>query len=287
MNSDRPSRQLHAVEPVLHVAVVAAHMDLAEAVLHHAGRAQQHLVQRRVLALRDVLDGALAEIVGRGAEARLDGTARLVEPRRRDGDAERRIGERRLRSAAIDDRRHGRDHGPCRGQCAPAATAALDPPKELVLPDFAPPPPDALGAAPFLPAATATATGKACASRAASCAGQTGTEARRAGGVCGCGTCGDARCIGYGRAGMERPARDLAHRQSALSGRGAPRSEEGEVTVRFTVASNGRVSEVALAKSSGFASLDAAALRLLQGATLPAPGIEATRTVRIRFRLND
>lgn len=65
------------------------------------------------------------------------------------------------------------------------------------------------------------------------------------------------------------------------------RSEEGEVTVRFTVASDGRVSEVNLVKGSGFASLDAAALRLLQGATVPAPGIEATRTVRIRFRLGD
>lgn len=65
------------------------------------------------------------------------------------------------------------------------------------------------------------------------------------------------------------------------------RSEEGEVTVRFTVAHDGRVSEAAVLKGSGFAALDAAALRLLQGATLPAPGIEATRTVRIRFRLND
>lgn len=31
-------------------------------------------------------------------------------------------------------------------------------------------------------------------------------------------------------------------------------------------------------KGSGIGALDAAALRLLQGATLPAPGIEATRT---------
>ena len=87
--------QLHAVEPVLDVAVIAAHVDLAEAVLDDAGRAQQHLVQGRALAQRDVADGALAEVVGRGAEAGLDGAARLVEPRRRDGDAERRIGDRR------------------------------------------------------------------------------------------------------------------------------------------------------------------------------------------------
>ena len=98
--------QLHAVEPVLHVAVVAAHVDLAETVLHHAGRAQQHLVQGRVLALRDVLDDAVAEIVDRGAEAGLDGAARFVEPRRRDGDAERRIGERGLRLGLRGGRRH-------------------------------------------------------------------------------------------------------------------------------------------------------------------------------------
>jgi hypothetical protein len=85
-------RQLHAIEPVLHVAHIAAYMDLAETVLHHPGRPQQHLVQRRALAQRHVADGARREAVGRGAEARLDGTARFIEPRRRDGDAERRVG---------------------------------------------------------------------------------------------------------------------------------------------------------------------------------------------------
>jgi hypothetical protein len=100
-------RQLHAVEPVLHVAHVAAHMDLAEAVLHHTGCAQQHLVQRRVLAQRHVVDGARREAVGRGAEARLDGAARFIEPRRRDSDAERRVGERRLR---LGERRTSREN---------------------------------------------------------------------------------------------------------------------------------------------------------------------------------
>jgi TonB family protein len=57
--------------------------------------------------------------------------------------------------------------------------------------------------------------------------------------------------------------------------------------VRFTVMPGGQVSEAAVVKGSGFRTLDAAALRLLQGAKLPAPGIEATRTVRIRFRLRD
>jgi protein TonB len=65
------------------------------------------------------------------------------------------------------------------------------------------------------------------------------------------------------------------------------RSEEGEVMVRFTVASDGRVSDVALVKGSGWSALDASALRMLQGATVPAPGVETTRTVRIRFRLSD
>ena len=86
----QPFRQLNAVEPVLQAAVVAAHMDLAEAVLHHAGRAQQHLVQRRVLALRGVLDGGAAEVVLGGAEARQDRAALLVHLGRRDGDARQR-----------------------------------------------------------------------------------------------------------------------------------------------------------------------------------------------------
>lgn len=65
------------------------------------------------------------------------------------------------------------------------------------------------------------------------------------------------------------------------------RGEEGEVTVRFTVAPNGRVLDAALVKSSGFPGLDASALAMLRDATLPAPGVEATRSVRVRYRLND
>ena len=44
---------------------------------------------------------------------------------------------------------------------------------------------------------------------------------------------------------------------------------------------------VAVEKSSGHAELDAAAVAMLQGATVPPPGAVATRTVRIRFRLDD
>jgi hypothetical protein len=36
-----PLRKLHAVETKLHLVVIAAHMDLAEAVLGDAGRLQQ------------------------------------------------------------------------------------------------------------------------------------------------------------------------------------------------------------------------------------------------------
>ncbi len=76
-----------------------------------------------------------------------------------------------------------------------------------------------------------------------------------------------------------------AHRRYPEEAR--KRSEEGDVTIRFTVASDGRVSDVAVVKGSGFGALDNSALSMLQSATLPAPGVEATRTVRIRFRLSD
>jgi len=47
----------------LQVAVIAAYMDRAEAVLHHAGRPQQDLVERRLLAERNGIDGAGRELV--------------------------------------------------------------------------------------------------------------------------------------------------------------------------------------------------------------------------------
>ena len=65
------------------------------------------------------------------------------------------------------------------------------------------------------------------------------------------------------------------------------RGEEGEVMVNFTVEGDGRVSAVLIQKGSGFADIDKAVIAMLQGATLPAPGVAATRTVRIRFHLND
>ena len=47
-------RQLHPIQPVLHVGVLPAQVDLPETVLRHARGLQQHLVQRCIVALRDV-----------------------------------------------------------------------------------------------------------------------------------------------------------------------------------------------------------------------------------------
>jgi periplasmic protein TonB len=76
-----------------------------------------------------------------------------------------------------------------------------------------------------------------------------------------------------------------AHKRYPTAARN--RSEEGEVQIHFTVEGDGHVSEVTVAKSSGHADLDAAAVTMLQGASVPPPGAVATRTVRIRFHLND
>jgi protein TonB len=65
------------------------------------------------------------------------------------------------------------------------------------------------------------------------------------------------------------------------------RGIEGEVLITFTVEPDGHVIEVVVAKGSGHAELDQAALAMLQGATVPAPGAAAKRTVRIHFRLDD
>ncbi|MGD9884668.1 MAG: TonB family protein, partial [Reyranella sp.] len=65
------------------------------------------------------------------------------------------------------------------------------------------------------------------------------------------------------------------------------RGVEGEVTVRFSVAADGRVTDVAIAAASGSSALDGAAAAMLRGARLPPPGTDVTRTVRIRYRLSD
>jgi protein TonB len=170
----------------------------------------------------------------------------------------------------------------------PAPQPEPEPPKEAALPDFAPPPPEALAPPDFsAPPSPKRAQPAPQAARPKPAPTRPATKAPA-----------ESESPGQAPAGVAAAPATVAPGWNALlaawlaANRRYPdearrRSEEGEVTVRFTVMPGGQVSEAAIVKGSGFATLDAAALRLLQGATLPAPGIEATRTVRIRFRLND
>jgi protein TonB len=63
--------------------------------------------------------------------------------------------------------------------------------------------------------------------------------------------------------------------------------EQGIVTLRFRVAGDGTVLEVALVTGSGSPVLDEAARALLRDAKLPPPQAEISRTVRLRYRLDD
>src|ERR1700730_7872693 len=83
----KPLRQLHAVDPELHIGMLAADMDLTETVLRDAGHLQQDLVQRRVFTLRDGLQRLGAEIIGAGTKARLNLQAGGVEFLRDDLDS--------------------------------------------------------------------------------------------------------------------------------------------------------------------------------------------------------
>lgn len=62
--------------------------------------------------------------------------------------------------------------------------------------------------------------------------------------------------------------------------------EEGTVTVSFTIGASGRVSQYAITRSSGHASLDAAVSRMMAAVTLPPPpggSFQATRMVAFRL----
>lgn len=185
----------------------------------------------------------------------------------------------------------------------PPAVAALDPPKEPALPDFAPPPPEALAPPDF----SAPPPPPPKPAQPAPQAAQPKPEPKRTAPTVA--QPAPARPAPKAPAESGSPVLPAPAAVAAAPATVAPgwnallaawlaanrrypdearrRSEEGEVTVRFIVMPGGQVSEAAVVKGSGFTALDAAALRLLQGATLPAPGIEATRTVRIRFRLRD
>jgi protein TonB len=65
------------------------------------------------------------------------------------------------------------------------------------------------------------------------------------------------------------------------------RGEQGNVTLRFKVAGDGTVLDVALVEGSGSAALDEAATALLRDARVPPPRTEISRTVRLRYRLDD
>ncbi len=74
-----PLRELHAVDAELQIGVVAADMDLAERILSDAGRLQQHLVERGVVALSLGFDRLPIELIDRRAEAWLDLAASEIE----------------------------------------------------------------------------------------------------------------------------------------------------------------------------------------------------------------
>ncbi len=59
------------------------------------------------------------------------------------------------------------------------------------------------------------------------------------------------------------------------------------MTLRFTVGPDGRVLEVAVVGGSGIRALDDAAAALLRNATLPPPRLQLTRTVRLRYHLEN
>ena len=180
----------------------------------------------------------------------------------------------------------------------PETAAALEPPKEQPLADFAPPPPaelplpDFSAPSPPPPKQEAKPEPKRAAPVVARPAPVPGRPAAAAPAPPAASASAPAAAAAPSAPATVVPGWNALLAAWLAANRRYPdearrRHEEGEVTVRFTVAGDGRVLEAALVKGSGVASLDAAAVRLLQGATLPAPGIEATRTVRIRFRLND
>jgi hypothetical protein len=63
--------QLHAIDPELHIGMIAAHMDLTKTVLRNARHLQQDLVKGRVFALRNRLQRLRPKIISAGAKARL------------------------------------------------------------------------------------------------------------------------------------------------------------------------------------------------------------------------
>jgi len=138
---------LHAVQAVLHIGVLVADVHLAEAVLRDAGRLQQDLLQGRLVALGQGLDGAAVEAVHGGAKAGLDGGARRVQPLRGHGNVvERHVaaevdGGRRRDRPGRRRRKLRRQHGDADGPQGAAQHDSLTPSH----PHLSPPLPTASG----------------------------------------------------------------------------------------------------------------------------------------------
>ena len=68
----RRRREANAVDAILQIAVLVAHMQFTACggILRHARRLQQHLVQTGVRALRQCLDRLLIQLICAGAEGR-------------------------------------------------------------------------------------------------------------------------------------------------------------------------------------------------------------------------
>ena len=81
-------RQLHAVDAVLHVRMVVAHVQGARAfrILRHTWQAQQHFIERRVVALAQHVDHMAVDAVDGGAHFRRQFDARAAQVGRGDFD---------------------------------------------------------------------------------------------------------------------------------------------------------------------------------------------------------
>ena len=73
--------QHHAVDAELHIGVVVANMKepACRGILRDAGRLQQHFFDRRIAALRQRLDGVVADGIGGGPSGGEEIAARLIE----------------------------------------------------------------------------------------------------------------------------------------------------------------------------------------------------------------
>ena len=104
--------QDRAVDAVLQIGMIIAHVELAETILHHAGQLQHDLVELLVVSAGQGLDCGIGNAVGIGAQAFLYGRARFIEPPR--GHYDRRvlgllpIGRVRSRIGAVGGARRAR-----------------------------------------------------------------------------------------------------------------------------------------------------------------------------------